>query len=630
MQILDLNQYYFSIEPSNPTEGNALKRFPGFQRIKGKFLIPKKPTVVQDLIYRFKKIHKDPIAAPPTLKEYMTATTELRDIPEEFPWVNTPYPHQELALRFLYTHGSAGLLLEPGLGKTFVVLNYIKLMNFRRSLIVCPKALLFVWEDEVAEHRPDLKIHVMESTSWSDKLTSAESNLKKWRGIAESYSEAPEDPEELKAYKRALSNVKVHERALRALPALQKADLEAAEDADIVVINYEKVVPGLKLLQDMKFEFLAIDEGLIKDMKTARTKAMHKLASTIPYRVIMSGTLVNNGPLDIYSPVKLIEPALVGGGYGAFEHHYARIAKTRGGRRFVAGVGKRQTAEIRDILAACSIVMTKDEWLDLPDKHFHRITVPMTEIQQAMYDDLEANHICTVTDGQYLEVDNPLTVACYLNQIANGFVYTYEQEDEDDFADLFDDYEAQEKGARSTTFLGSGKKDALRDLLGDQLDNKKCILWYNMQAEYEQICEVLSESGIEFKSIRGGSKDTGGTVHSFNSSGTCRVLVCQSQAVNYGITVLGRNPEELERSGVEVLPDFDTAVYNHIFWSLGWSLERYTQQCDRSHRIGQRNDVHYWILGTECGIEDLVWERLDRKEEVRDAILVDYIKGVSR
>lgn len=627
MQILDINQYYFSIEPGNATESNKLKKFPGFQRVKRKFLIPKKPSVVQDLITRFKKVHKDPISAPPSFREYMTATQELLTIPEDFPWISTPYPHQELALRFLYTHGSAGLLLEPGLGKTFVVLNYIKLANFRKSLIVCPKALLFVWQDEVAAHRPDLNVHVMESTSWSDKLVNAESNLRKWKGIFESFSEAPEDAEELKAYNRAKSNVKVHERALRQLPEQMQADLSAAEAADIIVVNYEKVVPGLDLLTKMNFDFIAVDEGLIKDMKTGRTKAMHKLANKIPNRVIMSGTLVNNGPLDIYSPTKFVEPALTGGGYGAFEHYYARIAKTRGGRRFVAGVGRRQTEEIRDMLAACSIVMTKDEWLDLPDKHYHRITVPMSEQQQLMYDDLQANHICSVDDDTYIEVNNPLTVACYLNQIANGFVYTYDNIVEDDFADMFDDYEAQEKGERTTTFLESGKKQALKELILDQLKNKKFILWYNMQAEYQQIMEVLNELGVESRSIRGGSKDTGAIVHEFNGSGTVQVLVCQSQSVNYGITVLGRDPAALEASGVSVIPDFDTSVHTHVFWSLGWSLERYTQQQDRSHRIGQTHDVDYWILATECGIEDLVWERLDKKEEIRDAILVDYIKS---
>lgn len=621
MKIVDLNEWYFSIEPEVPADRNKLMKFPGFQRVKGKFLMPKKPSVIQDIIRRFKKVYKDPISAPPEFKKYMVSTEGLLEIPEDFPWVSKPYRHQEMALRFLYTHGSAGLLLEPGLGKTFVVLNYIKLMGFSKSLIVCPKALLFVWEDEVALHRPDLSIHVMESTSWDDRISNAEARAVKWASVASSESEGTEE------YKRAVLNEKSALRELNKLPGLKLNDMNAASNSDIIVVNYEKVTPGLDMLSRMGFDMIAIDEGLIKDMKANRTKAIHKLGSNIPIRIVMSGTLVNNGPLDIYSPVKLIEPSLVGGGYGAFEYFYARIAKTRGGRRFVAGVGKRQTEEIRDTLAACSIVMTKDEWLDLPDKHFHRIKVPLSNQQKLMYEDLSSNHICSI-DNKYIEVNNPLTVASYLSQIANGFVYTYDNYVEDDFADLFDDYEAQDKGDRETTFLESGKKDALRNLILDTLPNKKFILWYNMKAEYEQIVEVLNSIDISFRSIRGGSKDTGGTVHEFNGSGNIQVLVCQGQSVNYGITVLGKDPYELERDGVVVLPDFDTRVHTHVFWSLGWSLERYTQQQDRSHRIGQNHDVDYYILATDCGIEDLIWSRLDKKEEIRDAILVDYIKGL--
>ena len=615
MRIEDYNEHFFKMVPKNATEANKLKRFPGFRLIKSNYYMPKKPEVIQNIIERFKKIHKDPISCPESFIEYMKSTTGLLEIPEDFPWINKPYPHQELALRFMYTHGSAGLLLEPGLGKTFVVLNYIKLMGFSKSVVVCPKALLFVWEDEVREHRPDLKVHVMESTSWEDKLVNAEARRDKW-------ASAPKDA-------RSISNLKSAERDIKNIPIKMKADIDAAKDADVIVLNYEKVSGGMKFLESMNFEFIAVDEGLMKDMKTNRTKSLHKLGSKIPYRCIMSGTLINNGPLDAFSPIKFIEPALSGGAYGAFEEHYARIAKTRGGRRFVAGVGRRQAEEIRDTLAACSIVMTKDEWLELPEKHYHRIVVPMTDSQKGYYDELAANNICEI-EGKYLEVNNPLTTACYLNQIANGFVYHYGVEEEDDFADLFDDYEAQEKGERETIFIDSGKKKALEDLITENLSGKKFILWYNMQAEYAQIREVLDGMGIEYMSIRGGCKDTGATVHAFNRSGSCQVLICQSQSVNYGITVLGRNPEDLEREGVQILPDFDTAVYNHVFWSLGWSLERYTQQQDRSHRIGQRNDVHYWILATDCGIESLVWDRLDKKECIRDAILVDYVKSISR
>ena len=618
MKIINCNEVFFQIVPDNPTELNKLKRFPGFRLIKGKYYIPNKPTVARNLIKRFKNDYKGKIACTKEFIDCMNTEVELKEIPKNFPWRNKPYPHQELALRYMYTHGSAGLLLEPGLGKTFVVLNYIKLMDFNRSLIICPKALLFVWEDEVKEHRPDLKVHVMQSVNWKAKELNLEVRLEKWAAKLSKAKEGTKEYQKLKTSHRTV------ERELEKLPALRKADLEAAEAADIIVINYEKAADGLPWLLEQNFDFISVDEGLIKNMKTARTKAIHKLGSQIPFRCIMSGTLINNGPLDAFSAIKFLESSLSGGAYGAFENYYAKIAQARGGRRFVAGVGRRQTAEIRDTLAACSIVMTKEEWLDLPDKHFHRIPVEMTDIQKFHYDELKSNNI-TEVDGKYIAVSNALVIASYLNQIANGFVYHYDTPDElDDFAALRDDYEIQEKGNRETLWIPSNKGAELRKLIQGDLKGRKFILWYNMQAEYEQIMEVLDQLGVESMSIKGGTKDTGATVHAFNKSGTHQVLVCQSQAVNYGITVLGSDPENLDKD-VFVLPDFDTAVYTHVFWSLGWSLERFTQQQDRSHRIGQRNDVHYFILATTDGIEDLIWDRLSKKEEVRDAILVDYV-----
>ena len=629
MEIVDHNSEFFRMVPDNATEANSLKRFPGFRLIKSRYYLPKKPHIVQNVIGRFKQVHKKPIKCCKCVVDMMSATTNLLEIPKDFPWLTKPYPHQELSLRFLYTHGSAGLLLEPGLGKTYVVLNYIKLMGFNKSIVIAPKALMFVWKDEAAEHRPDLKVHVMESTSWEAKILNANSRASKWN------SEMSNSPEGSDAFKKARANYKTALRELERLPDEMDQDLRAAEEADVVIINYEKVAGGLDLLERLNFDFVAIDEGLMKSMKTARTKAIHKLGSKIPYRCIMSGTLINNGPLDAFSPVKFIEPALCGGAYGAFEEYYAKIVNPPRGRRFVAGVGRRQTEEIRDILATCSIVMTKEEWLDLPAKSFNRTLIPMTPQQEYMYDTLAANGICKLPDGRYLEVNNPLTTACYLNQIANGFLYLYDDGDDgfDDFADLRDDVEDEvrrDKGPRETMFLPCNKGQALKDLIESEISDRKFILWYNMQGEYSQICHVLDNMGIEYRSIKGGCKDTGGIVHEFNKSGTIQVLVCQSQSVNYGITVLGRNPEDLEKSGVEVLPNFDTSVHTHVFWSLGWSLERYTQQQDRSHRIGQTHEVDYHILATDCGIENLVWDRLDKKECIRDSILVDYIKGISR
>jgi len=617
MRITDYNEANFEIIPDGATESNILKRFPAFLRVKGHFVFPKRPAIVQDIIGRLKKVYKKPIDANKRLVDILRAKEELKEIPEDFPWLNTPYPHQELALRYLYTHGSAGLLLEPGLGKTFVVLNYIKLMGFRKSLVVCPKALLFVWEDEVKEHRPDKKVYVLKSTSWKDRLLGAETRATKWAAELDKHEEGTA------GYKRAKSNLSSARRDIKRIPEEHAKELEEIENADIIVCNYEKVAPGYEQLAAIGFDFIAIDEGLIKDTTTSRTKAITKLSQKIDYRVIMSGTLINKGALDIFAPVRFIEPSLVSTAYGRFEEFYAHKAKLKNGRSFVTGVAKHKISEIRDTLAACSIVMTKDEWLDLPDKHFHPIYVDQTPSQQRVTEELSSNLICKIDEDRYLEVDNALTLSGKLMQVSNGFAYRYESDG--DIDDLWGmPTEKPDKGKRETIWLDSYKEREFRNLLENQCAGRKTIVWYNLSAEYEQISETLDKMGIEYMSIKGGSKDTGGTVRSFNKSGTCQVLVCQSQAVNYGITVLGEDPENLDKD-VEILPDFDTRCHTQIFWSMSWSLERFLQQQDRIHRIGQEEDCDYYILITKDSIEEFVWSRIGDRKAINEQILVDYI-----
>ena len=620
MRIESYNSDYFEIVPESNAEQSRIENLPLALRSAGKFFISKKPNVLQNVIPRIKKVHPKPIKVDREVLDLMQDPLELLEIPTDFKWITTPYPHQHLCLRFLYTYGSGGLLLEPGLGKTFIVLNYIKLANFSKSLIVCPKALCFVWEDEVAEHRPDLTVHVMESTSWDSQILNAHTRLGKWGRVCSELSKEPSTEELTKKLTNAKANYRKAERDLISLPKRMQKDLSNAEAADIVVINYEKAVPGEDWLLKQKFDFMAIDEGLIKDVTTKRTKCLTKLSVNIPYKTIMSGTLINNGPLDAFSPVKILEPSLVSTAYGRFEHRYAKMAETVDGRRFVAGVSKANTLEIRDILRSCSIVMTKEEWLDLPGKVFHNIVVPLTVDQQRIYDELSANHICNI-DGRFVEVDNPLTLAGKLNQVANGFIYTYDDE-EDSLASLFGDTSDRNMSDRDTIFIDSPKRHYLKDLILNTISDKKFILWYNLSAEYEQIVEVLDSIGIKYESIRGGHKDTGTTVRKFNKSTTVQVLVCQSQSVNYGITVLGSSPETLDTLP-DVLPDFSTEVYTQVFWSVPWSLERYTQMQDRCHRIGQTHEVHYYLLITNCPIEMLVLDRLKDKKDIRESILVD-------
>jgi SNF2 family DNA or RNA helicase len=137
------------------------------------------------------------------------------------------------------------------------------------------------------------------------------------------------------------------------------------------------------------------------------------------------------------------------------------------------------------------------------------------------------------------------------------------------------------------------------------------------------LSQTFKRLGIKFLSIRGGSKTTGEVVRTFNQSDEYQFLICQAKAVNYGITVLGKNPEALEGDIDGLMPEIDTRVYTHIFYSLNYSLEVFLQQQDRSHRIGQTMPVDYYILLSDCYADQAIYNALSTKMEVREATLID-------
>lgn len=550
--------------PGTEAEKKALAKFPGLNADIFNSYSSTKPAVVYNLFTRLRKESRYTLQVDPAVKEILVSELELKDIPSNFKFITEPMRHQHIALRYLYTMGGGGLLLDPGMGKTKVVLDFIALMGFKKSIIVCPKSLLFVWEDEREIHRPDLSMYVVESTSWAKES-------------------------------------------------------ERAKDAQVIVVNYDKAVRGKHWLSKLGAEFISLDEGLIKNYDTARTKALLSLSREIPYKSLGSGTLVNNSPLDVYAPVNFLQPDLVGPSYYNFRDRYAKVNPKNKAMIY----GFKDIPEVKSILQSCSIVMTKDEWLDLPKKKHFEVFTQMGDTQRQLFNDLASNYIAE-WGGNYVEVDNPLSLMAKLTQISNGFLYTTE----DDSLEELKAEETPSKPKRKTMFLPDQPKiREMENLLTGKLKGRKVIIWFNMNGEYELITESLNRLGVKYLSIKGGEKNTGAKVRKFNRGLEYEVLLCQSKSVNYGITVLGVDPDKAEIGDeLDIIPNLDSNVFTHIFYSRSFSLEVNTQQEDRSHRMGMKQSPEYYFLICNNHVDRSIQKALQDKVEIRDQILVDIAK----
>jgi SNF2 family DNA or RNA helicase len=550
------------VTTQGPAEYTSLSKFPGLLKDGPYFFIPAEPRLVYNLLARIKTKwpNKELELDEGTYRLY-SAPFKLKELPASFKFYTKPKDFQEIALRYVYTVGGGGLLLEPGMGKTKVVLDFIALMGFNKVIIVCPKPLLFVWEDEQAIHRPDKSIYAIRSTDW-------------------------------------------------------EKEVEHVEKAEIVVINYNKAVTLKEELVKLKPQFIGVDEALIKDPMSDRTEALTWISKHVPHRMLMSGTLVNNSCLDVFAPVRFLEPSLVGWSYTNFKDEYT-VQAGKPPSRFV--VGYRRVEEVKSILETTSIVMTKDEWLKLPQKKFMQHFVQPSDEQRTAYLGLQSNYIVDI-QGTTIEISNPLTALTKLIQIANGFVYVSAEPNLDEL----DGETPLKKAPRETLFFKEQPKlEKLIELLKTELKGKRCIVWFNMQAEYKIISERLENEQIKFLSIRGGERDVGAKVRSFNTDLGYQVLLCQAKSVNYGVTVLGRDGED---SDMEQYPSVDSKVFTQVFYSLNFSLEVFLQQQDRTHRLGQEHECEYHILLTNVEAERHVMNKIQEKQSIRGQVLEDVIK----
>lgn len=570
------NKYVLFIH-ENAREYKFLLGFPAFIRIESYNACEKILPIVFNVVNRLQTEWKK-VSIDADVYSWLNSEFKLEKLPSEFKFHTKPIDFQEIALRYVYTLGSAGILLDPGMGKSKIVLDYIVLKGFKKVLIVCPAPLLFVWEDEILIHRPELKnYYIVQSTNWEQEKNKI-------------------------------------------------------EDAEVIIINYTKVSLLKHRLKTIGWEYIHLDEFSIKDPKTDRTKSVLELSRRIPYRTGGSGTLINNSVMDAFCPVSYLQPSLIGGNYGNFFQRYAVTAKVStpanpGLERkvVVAFKGKK---EVKAILESCSIVMTKEQWLKLPPKHFHDVYVQMQGEQKLKYYELLKNYRIEL-QGEELEIDNPLVMMMKLYQISQGFLYI--DKEDSSIEDLLPEENKLKKSkkTRKTIFFEEQPKvQRLKELINDEISGKKAIIWFNLSAEYTLIETALKELGETYLSIQGGDKNLGTKVREFNKNPNIRFLVCQAKSVNYGITVLGTKTKDLENSEIEIFPNLDSSVYTQIFYSINFSLEVYLQQQDRIHRLGQVHDCHYYRLFANSPIETKIRQAISDKVYLRKEILVDIMNSV--
>lgn len=217
-------------------------------------------------------------------------------------------------------NGNALVALDMGLGKTLVTLAWLQLRKkLRPVLIVCPASLKLNWKTE---------IH-------------------KW----------------------------THEKSIQILSGKKPYPITGK----IVIINYDILFSWRAKIKAYNFKVMVGDEiHMIKSNTAIRTKAVKILAKSIPHIIGLTGTPIENRPIELFEMLSVIKPELFVNRFG-YEKKFCAAYKDRFGWNVN---GSSNEIELNEILSKTIMIrqMKNDVLKDLPDKIYSSVILEIDNL----------------------------------------------------------------------------------------------------------------------------------------------------------------------------------------------------------------------------------------------------------
>lgn len=460
----------------------------------------------------------------------------------------TPYDHQKRAFEFigsqfglfgtrLKSHGVA-LLMEMGTGKSLTAIAAAGCMyqfgKIRKMLVVCPLSITGVWMEEFQKYA---------NFPYSLTVLSGTGEKKK-----------------------------------------QQIKDIAARGLQVIVVNYESAWRLEKELLAYDADLVVADEGhKLKENRTSQSKGMHHLGDKARYKLLLTGTVITNREIDVFSQYRFLDPQIFGSSFFAFRNRYFDMG---GYGQHTPIFRKQMTDEFLRRLHSVAFRVTKAECLDLPEITEEVRTVDLEKKAATLYKEIEKESFSELDKSEVTTV-NVLTRLLRLSQITGGHV-------------------TDDDGKVNT--VSAAKLQALEDVIDSAMEeDKKLVIMARFVPELDDIQKLLEKKKIGYACVRGGVKDRDEEIRRFQKDDSCRVFIGQIAAAGLGITL--------------------TAASTMVFYSLDYSMSNFEQAKARIHRAGQKENCHYIYLVCRNTVDRKVLRALRSKVDLAKMLVDDYRRG---
>ena len=357
-------------------------------------------------------------------------------------------------------------------------------------------------------------------------------------------------------------------------------DLPHSPGLQVAVINYESTWRLEEELIQYNADIIICDESQrIKGNATAQSKCLHRLGDKASYRIILSGTPVQNSPLDLWSQYRFLDKSIFGNSYYQHKGRYALMGGYQQ-HQVIAYINQREMTQKAHSIA---YRVTKDEALDLPETIDQFRYVDLEPKARKLYNEIEKESYAELENGGEVTAAIILTRILRLQQITGGFI------SDDD---------------KVSTAVSTAKLEALEDIIDDA--GRKIVVFARFRPEISAIKKMCERKKILYAMIDGSvdMADRGAEVERFQNDKKCMVFIAQIQTAGLGITL--------------------TAADIAVFYSLDYNYANYSQALSRIHRIGQMNKCTYIHLLASKSIDSKIMEALRKKESIASSVIDNW------
>ena len=460
-----------------------------------------------------------------------------------------PYQKHGVAWQsFLRENFFGGVLAdEMGLGKTLQLLAHFRATRLASksklppALVICPTSLVYNWVAEARRFTPELKVVAI---SGADR----------------------------------------------------QARFVEIPTADLIITSYALIRRDFDQYKNFEFDTVALDEAQhIKNRKTQNAQAVKALRSK--YRLVLTGTPLENSVLDLWSIFDFLMPGYLGSAKDFQERYEVPIAREKD-----APTMARLAKRVRPFLLRR---LKRDVVKELPEKLEQVAFCDLTEDQAALY-----QQVLNATRKEVLDqaTSQPgggggknrllvLTALLRLRQICCDPRLLGVKDDETEVPDS-DQPVAKAKKSEGT----SGKVQLFTELLDEVIDGGHRVLVFSQFTSMLKLLrEQLIENEIRCSYLDGSTKDRGAVVDEFQKDIGIPVFLISLKAGGVGLNLTGA----------------DTVVHFDPWWNPAAE----DQATDRAHRIGQTRVVTSYKLIARGTVEEKILNLQRRKRELIAATL---------